>query len=142
MGKPFFDTTPKQLAPSSGTSRLYRVTRHSALEDGHGGADSGQGRDPNICPVRVLVHGELRRQRCQQNHPQWIPVPGHSLAVPHHVRRHLPPAAAAGMGCPQNRTAEQVLPVVYPAFSFWKILRICVGPLQHMESARFVRAHR
>lgn len=118
------------------------VTRHSALEDGCGGPAPGQGRDPDRSTVRVLVHGQLGGQHRQQNHPQWISVPGHGLSVSYHLYRRLPPAAVAGMGSPQNRTAEQVLPVVHPAFSFRKILCIGVGSLQHMESTRFIRAHR
>lgn len=39
------------------------VTRHSALEDGCGGADPGQGRVPDSYTMRVLVHGQLGGKR-------------------------------------------------------------------------------
>lgn len=125
----YFDDTPP-------------VTRHSALEDGFGGPAPGQGRDPDSFTVCVLVHRQLGGQHRQQNHPEWIPVPGHGLPVPYHLYRRLPAAVVAGMGSPQNRTAEPVLPVVHPAVSLREILCIRVGSLQHMESTRFVRAHR
>lgn len=127
--------------PPSGAS-TPPVTRHSALEDGRGAAGSGQGRGPDSFAVCVLVYGQLRGQCYQQNHPQWIPVPGYGFSVSHYLHRRLPPPVVAGLGSPQNRTAEQVLLVVHPAFSFREILRIRVGSLQHMESARVVRAHR
>lgn len=127
--------------PRHSQTHTRPVTRHSALEDGCGGADPGQGRDPDSFAVCVLVHGELGGQHRQQNHPKRIPVPGHRISVSHYLYRRLPPAAVAGMGSPQNRTAEQVLPVVHLAFSFREILCICVGSLQHMESAGFICAH-
>lgn len=131
--------TDEQHCPGASTPP---VTRHSALEDGCGAADPGQGRDPDSIAVCVLVHGQLGGKCCQQNHPQWIPVSGHGLSLSYHIYRRLPPPAVAGLGSPQNRTTQQVLLVVHPAFSFRKILRLRVGSLQHMESARVVRAYR
>lgn len=133
---------PKLAQPQTHAHTHRPVTRHSALEDGCGGADPGQGRDPDIFTLCVLVHGQLGGQHRQQNHPQWIPVPGYSLSLSHHLHRRLPSAVVAGLGSPKIRTAEQVLPVVHPAFSLREILRVRFGSLQHMESAGFVRAHR
>lgn len=111
-------------------------------KDGFGGPDPGQRRDPDCFPVRVLVHSQFGREHREQNNPQWIPVPGHSVSVSYLFCRRLPPAVVAGMGSPQNGTAEQVLPMVHPASSLREILRLCVGSLQHMEGARLVRTHR
>lgn len=118
------------------------MTRHSALEDGCGGPAPGEGRSPDSLPVCVLVHCELGGQRGQQNHPEWVPVPGHRVPLPHPLHRPLPPAAAASVGSPQNRAAQQVLPLVHPALSLWEVLRVGVGALQHMEGPGVVRAHR
>uniref|UniRef100_A0A3Q2QU33 Solute carrier family 35 member E1 n=1 Tax=Fundulus heteroclitus TaxID=8078 RepID=A0A3Q2QU33_FUNHE len=43
-------------SPRCNDTHTPAVTRHSALKDGCGGADPGQGRDPDSCPVRLLVH--------------------------------------------------------------------------------------
>jgi len=118
------------------------VRRHSALEDGCGGPAPCQGRAPDRVPVCGLVHGELGGQHRQQDHPQWIPVPGHGVAVPHHLHRGVPPAAAARVGSPQSGAAQRLLPVVHPAAGFREVLRVCDGALQHMESSGFLRAHR
>lgn len=128
--------------PRCGASRLTTTSGDWIREHGYGGADPGRGRDPDICPVYVLVRGELWGQRRQQNHPQRISLPGHSLSVPHHLHRRLPPAVAAGMGSTESGAARQVLPVVHPAISLREILRLCVGSLQHMESASFLRSYR
>lgn len=114
---------------------------HSAQEDGCGGADARQGRIPDSCAVCFLVHSQLRGQRRQQNNPQWIPVPGHGFSFSHYFNRRLPATVVAGMGCPQNRPAEQVLPVVHSTFSIWKILCVRVRSLQYLESSRFLCAH-
>lgn len=50
--------------------------------------------------MRVLVHGELGRQRGEQNHPKWVSIPGHSLSVSYFVYRRLFAAVVAGMGSP------------------------------------------
>ena len=116
--------------------------REAEVEDGCGGASPGQRGGSDSVPVRVLVHRELGGERGEQDHPERLPLPRHRVALPHLLHRPLPPAAAAGMGSPEDRAAQQIFPLVHHSPGFREILCLCFGPLQHMESARLLRTHR
>lgn len=90
----------------------------------------------------MLVHSQLWGKHRKQNHPERVSVPSHRLLVSHFLHRRLPTAALAGMGSPQNRSAEQVLPLVHSAPGFREILRISVGSFQHMEGAGVLRTYK
>lgn len=114
----------------------------SRAEDGRGGAARARtagNADRGV--VSVLVHRQLGRQRDQQNYPQQLPLPGHRLSLSHPIHHRVSAAPAASMGGPANRVAGPVLPLVHSAARFREILRLRLGPFQHMEGSGVVRTH-
>lgn len=130
------------MTPSPATPPVYLVASRLALKDGRGGAASARaGGNSDRGAVPVLVHRQLRRQRGQQNHPEQLPVSGHSVALSHSLHHRVSPAAAASLGRPANGGTGPLLPLVHSAARLREVLRLRLGPLQHMEGSGVVRAH-